>query len=158
VLSLDRGFAGSPLRNLENEFPCIAFRQVAELRLSDAYQVSVGIDISDRFSPSIVVNEKLAYEQPFEVVAFEYFSACEQIQLLSRGSFFDPSRDPGQAREFLRSADCRALTRLESAGVVRGQEAISKIIEEFQFWRANTEYFGVTFADRVDGIRNTCGL
>ena len=126
------------------------------IEYSEVHQASVTLDFfGDR--PVFLLNEYIAYESPESLVAFEYFAACELARRFDGTGFRAMQSDPALAERMLAEADCRALSLVEARGYVRGFEAYSAIIDQYQYYRAKDEYLGVPFWLRAENITRMCG-
>ncbi len=148
--------AGSPLGELEYRFPCELPTGRAEIQYTERYAATVGVSLDFGPDPVLVVNERQAFEQPSEVVAFEYFSACEQARQLHRERSPRSMLSYPASERFLGESDCRALASMRREGVVRGSEAASTIIEVFRYWRAKETYLDVPFEVRAEYVQRNC--
>ncbi len=150
--------AGNPVDELNHRYGCSAGGK----KINISYQSrgdpwTVGVNLDGNNYPLIVINERASYEQPFEIVAFEYFTACEQaIALAADNNRLHLMRNPIRARRMLFRADCSAIGRMTREGLMRGSRSATTLLNAFNYQRAKQSYLGVLFSDRADNIRKTC--
>ncbi len=164
-LSGNMAEAGSPIGELAYRYPCYmeGSKQEAELSFesrSDAATVSIRPRRSG--PPGLVVNESESFEQPLEVITFEYFSACHQARSLMRLSA-ERSTEPGKvlddqklSRFLVFESDCEAINRMRGEGLLRDSKGFDLIFRVFDFERAKQSYLNVPFRDRANNIRKRC--
>lgn len=146
-----------PFAELQHRYPCtVDGREVGIVYETRRDMPSVGVELRRR-TPVFVVNERELSRRPFEVVAFEFFSACEQAHKLARA--VDPVRlldDPDRSSRLVLDADCQAMALMSKQGVLRGSRDYSRILADFNYERAKQSYLGVSFDERADNIRRFC--
>ena len=96
------------------------------------------------------------------LVAFEYFSACEQaksiMDLLELGQSIDLG-DYNFTRDLVFDSDCAAIFRLrETERLFYGYEQPSIILEICSYERIREEYFGIGFPERAENILQNCRI
>ena len=150
--------AGNPVDELNYRYGCSASGQkIAVNYQSRGDSWTVGVDLNGRNYPFIVINERATYEQPFEIVAFEYFTACEQARALAAdNNRLHLMRNPIRARRMLFRADCNAIGRMTREGLMRGSRSATTLLNTYYYQRAKQSYLGVLFSDRADNIRKAC--
>lgn len=117
---------------------------------------TVGIDLGPYGLPMVIVNKQGSFEQPFEVVAFEYLSACEQARaILSQGEDQKLIKDHEYTKNLIHRADCQAVSLFQQ-NFNRSPRAIYQLEEVFKYERAGLEYLGVSYDDRFDNIKMHC--
>ena len=163
VCSSDLAQAGSQIGELAYRYKCRIDNRVLDVTYKFRDQPeTVGISLRDRDTPVLVVNERESFEQPFEVVAFEYFSACEQARKLidaSRGEQGHLERflaDPNWTRKVVFRSDCDAIAQMRREGLLGGARGFQRILGVFLHERAKMDYFHVSFRERADNLRNQC--
>lgn len=152
--------AGSPVGSLTSRYPCLVSRKEIQVEYASRRErATVGVSLGYDGVPVLVINESETFKQPVELVAFEYFSACELARNLAaipkskRQSQLD---DRKQARSLVFRADCKAVTRMNREGLLKGSLGISKIVDVFNFERAQQSYLGISFRDRAENIYSRC--
>ncbi len=149
--------AGSVVSELEYKYPCEvpSGRGVIKIDYSGFSGASVALEF--RFDePVLSINEQLTFEQPFEVVVFEYFAACQLAKRVDQSLFNEASANPRLARDLLRDADCAAISELDREGLVRSYEAHANILEYFQYRKGEQGVLNIPFWQRADNIAQSC--
>lgn len=154
----NQAIAGSPIGELQYRFECTIGKSNVEIEYEfNRDQTSVGIRVSGNEMPLLIVNERQAFEQPFEVVTFEYLSACAQAQMVVREGFgAEIGNDRSMARHVIERADCLALAQMQREGALKGAQGYSTILDTFEFERSRESYLGVSYRERVRNIRERC--
>lgn len=151
--------AGSPIGELEHQYPCAADRRT--IQLSHDYPndpVTVGFRLEGG-TPVLVVNESETFKQPIELVTFEYFSACEQARaLIVEADSEKRLGDRSWVRDLVLRSDCQAISRMRREGLLRGSKGFMTILEVFNYERGGQAYRGIPFPDRSDNIRKNCSF
>lgn len=149
--------AGSEVAEMEYNFPCLSTFWNGALRLDYGGISDAAVSLEFRGEqPVLVANERLAVEQPFEVVAFEYFSACEMARLIDNAAFRDVSRSPEEAEDVLMDVDCLAVYQLEREGILRSFEAYDTLIGYLYDRKGDFSYLGVPFWVRAENLLDSC--
>jgi hypothetical protein len=155
--------AGSPLGELEHRYKCRIGDRVLEVTYDFEDQPeTVGIRPRGRDLPVLTVNERRSFERPYEVVAFEYFSACEQARKLFETSLRKPNgperllEDPDWTRAVVFGSDCEAIAQMRREGLLGGVRGFQRILDDFSYERARMNYLHVLFHERADNLRNRC--
>lgn len=149
--------AGNPIGELQYRAKCtVGGKDIAVVYEYQRNPATVGVRF-DGNTPVLSVNEREAFEQPFEVVAFEYLSACAQAERVMRSGnpqHYASGRNWPQQLVF--DADCSAIAKMQQEGLLRGARGYSEILEAFEFRRAKQSYHGVDFDARARNIRARC--
>lgn len=150
--------AGSVVAELEWRFPCeTGNRRRVELTYDGFSAASVALNF-EFDEPVLSINEKMTFEQPFELVAFEYFAACELARHLDAQTFVRLESDADLARDYLVRADCVALSALGYEGIMTPRLAYSMIEEFYGFRKPDETYLDIPFWQRAANIRERCRL
>lgn len=155
---LTSALAGNPVDELNYRYGCsVGGKGAAVQYQSRGEPWTVGVELVANNNPAIIVNERAIYEQPFEVAAFEYFSACEQLlEIASAGNRVQLTTNAAVARRMLFRTDCKAVGRMQREGLMRGSRAATTLLNAFYYQRAKQTYMRVLFSERADNIRKTC--
>lgn len=150
--------AGNPIDELNYRYGCSVGGKGAAIQYQSRGEPwTVGVELVANNKPAIIVNERAIYEQPFEVAAFEYFSACEQLlEIASAGNRVQLTTNAAVAKRMLFRTDCKAVGRMQREGLMRGSRAATTLLNAFYYQRAKLAYMRVLFSDRADNIRKTC--
>ena len=157
LLDTDSVQAGSILAEIEHRYPCYLPSSERRLELEfgsnddSAVQLEYFLD-----EPVLSINDRLAFEQPDEVVLFEYFVACELARRTNLRMFEDIHNDVQRAERLLREVDCRAISDLQRHGVIRKFEQLATLIDYYQFRKGDDGYLGVPFWLRAENIERNC--
>lgn len=153
--------AGSFVEELRYRYQCFGARQPALIQYGFLqFPVSVGIiptqDPSLGTLPILVVNEREAFSADPMIVAFDYFSACEQARQMERYPWFDHQvllRNIDAMNNIVLAADCRAMAIMRGEGMLGGSRGFYQLFEYLAYYRGDATYYGVSFATRADNIR-----
>jgi len=151
--------AGSPVGSLTSRYPCLVSRKEIQVEYSLRERATVGVRLGYDGVPIFVINESETSKQPVELVAFEYFSACElarNLAAIAKSKRQSQLDDRKQARSLVFDADCKAVARMNREGLLKGSRGISKIVDVFNFERAQQSYLGISFRARAENIYSRC--
>lgn len=157
VGSSEGAFAGSPLNEIEYRNPCYVRGQSSPLSLQYNGRSNSAVEL-DYWSgrPVLNVNERVALEQPFIVVAFEYFVACSMAQNWNESDLRRAQGNPGFARDMLRRFDCDAIDDLFQTGTARSYSDFDQLLDYLLYRKAESEFLGVPFWARAESIDRSC--
>lgn len=151
---------GNPVDGLEYRYGCsVGGKQLGIQYRSFNAPATVWVELGRDKKPQIFANERAAYEQPFEIVSFEYFSACQQAQIVAGEQ--RPVQmliNPDLFRNVLFNADCAAISLAQKEGLLNGYRGFEMILEHYYYQRAKQDYNGVAFRERADNIRKSCRI
>ncbi len=150
--------AGSAAGELQYRYRCSVDKQWIDLDYGiSRYQATVELAAGPNGSMRLMADEAVIREHPFEVVAFEYFSACEQASLVSRSGAWRALADGSALRaDLVETADCLAIRRLAKEGLLRGYREFDAILKVLEFQRAKRNYHGVSYERRAAHLRRNC--
>ena len=150
--------AGSAVDELQFRYRCSVDQRWMEVGPGiSRFRVTVELASGPKGSMRLVADESIIREHAFEVVAFEYFSACELATLVSHSGSWRVLESGGQLRnELVQTADCLSIRRMAKEGLLRGYREFDSILKVFEFQRAKREYYGVSFERRASHLRRNC--
>ena len=131
-------------RNLADELQAVYQCSSERVDIVSEYlpdNVTVGIRVNGPSLLQVVINEEVAYrEDDFGIIAFEYVSACQLFEALSRhaGSYQDILSQGAVVRTMLYSADCKAGEILKREGVLDvSVKSVFAVFDRFSHERAD---------------------
>ncbi|MEX0346192.1 MAG: hypothetical protein AB3N20_14815 [Rhizobiaceae bacterium] len=150
--------AGSAVDELQFRYRCSVDKRWMEMDTGiSRYRVTVELASGPKRSMRLIADESIIREHAFEVVAFEYFSACELATLVSHSGSWRALANGGPLRaELVEAADCLSIRRMAKEGLLRGYREFDSILKVFEFQRAKREYYGVSFERRASHLRRNC--
>lgn len=150
--------AGNPVEELRFRYSCSPDRGKFSIEYRSVGRPwTVGVELGANNEPIAIINERTIYEQPFEVVAFEYFSACEQVRILfNTAQRTHMISNNSRAKRMLFEADCKAIGRMGREGLIRGSRSARALLDALRFQRAKQVYMTVLYSDRADNIQRKC--
>lgn len=150
--------AGSAVDELQFRYRCSVDKRWIEMGPGiSRYRVTVELASGPKGSMRLIADESIIREHAFEIVAFEYFAACELATLVSHSGSWRALDNGGPLRaKLVETADCLSIRRMAKEGLLRGYREFDSILKIFEFQRAKREYYGVSFERRASHLRRNC--
>lgn len=150
--------AGSAVDELQFRYRCSVDKRWLDMDYGiSRNRVTVELAAGPKGSMRLVADESIIREHAFEVVAFEYFAACELATLVSHsGSWRELQKGGKLPPELVETADCLSIRRMAKEGLLRGYREFDSILKIFEFQRAKREYYSVSFERRASHLRRNC--
>ena len=148
--------AGGALDDLEYRYPCSTPAN-GPLDLVFGSREDAAVSLGFQYGrPYLNVNDRVAFDQPYIVVAFEYFAACEMAQELTAQDLSIAARDTAFAEDMLAEFDCRALDMLFRLGVARSYGDANQLLDFLDYRKGEDRYLQVPFWRLAENIDRLC--